>query len=108
FTLCLRSSDPPLHLHSFPPRRSSDLRPGVGASAVARRAEPAARRGALGRDRGAVARAGGPELTDTLQLLPPGQPPAPLPERPPLDRKSTRLNSSHEWISYAVFCLKKK
>src|SRR5438105_7534699 len=24
------------------------------------------------------------------------------------DRKSTRLNSSHEWISYAVFCLKKK
>src|SRR5438105_2720047 len=29
---------------------------------------------------------------------------------PPLfpDRKSTRLNSSHEWISYAVFCLKKK
>src|SRR6266536_3274739 len=26
----------------------------------------------------------------------------------PVDRKSTRLNSSHEWISYAVFCLKKK
>src|SRR5207247_5830516 len=24
------------------------------------------------------------------------------------DRKSTRLNSSHEWISYAVFCLTKK
>src|SRR6266536_5773004 len=24
------------------------------------------------------------------------------------DRKSTRLNSSHEWMSYAVFCLKKK
>src|SRR2546427_10215155 len=29
----------------------------------------------------------------------------PLPER---DRKSTRLNSSHSQISYAVFCLKKK
>src|SRR5258708_25808800 len=38
-------------------------------------------------------------------------------ERPPLphkprqtlrDRKSTRLNSSHQIISYAVFCLKKK
>src|SRR5207247_1646637 len=35
---------------------------------------------------------------------------APLPRRselilmPFLDRKSTRLNSSHEWISYAVFC----
>src|SRR5699024_12601219 len=26
----------------------------------------------------------------------------------PLDRKSTRLNSSHVSISYAVFCLKKK
>src|SRR5207247_11373822 len=36
------------------------------------------------------------------------------PQRQPLvrdaaeDRKITRLNSSHEWISYAVFCLKKK
>src|SRR3989442_10702439 len=28
--------------------------------------------------------------------------------RPPVDRKSTRLNSSHVRISYAVFCLKKK
>src|SRR5437763_14846497 len=27
---------------------------------------------------------------------------------PSLDRKSTRLNSSHRCISYAVFCLKKK
>src|SRR2546427_4952445 len=27
---------------------------------------------------------------------------------PPQDRKSTRLNSSHSQISYAVFCLKKK
>src|SRR2546429_6786123 len=26
----------------------------------------------------------------------------------PEDRKSTRLNSSHGYISYAVFCLKKK
>src|SRR2546422_4714120 len=30
---------------------------------------------------------------------------APVGER---DRKSTRLNSSHGYISYAVFCLKKK
>src|SRR6266568_311718 len=30
------------------------------------------------------------------------------PHRPPPDRKSTRLNSSHSSISYAVFCLKKK
>src|SRR2546429_6291504 len=28
--------------------------------------------------------------------------------RPMTDRKSTRLNSSHGYISYAVFCLKKK
>src|SRR2546429_7025524 len=28
--------------------------------------------------------------------------------KPPQDRKSTRLNSSHGYISYAVFCLKKK
>src|SRR2546422_1105102 len=27
---------------------------------------------------------------------------------PEVDRKSTRLNSSHGYISYAVFCLKKK
>src|SRR2546422_7336322 len=28
--------------------------------------------------------------------------------KPRRDRKSTRLNSSHGYISYAVFCLKKK
>src|SRR2546421_3707575 len=31
-----------------------------------------------------------------------------LGERCEIDRKSTRLNSSHDQISYAVFCLKKK
>src|SRR3712207_7253673 len=31
-----------------------------------------------------------------------------VPELPAADRKSTRLNSSHANISYAVFCLKKK
>src|SRR2546426_7089635 len=31
-----------------------------------------------------------------------------FPPRVPRDRKSTRLNSSHLVISYAVFCLKKK
>src|SRR2546422_7652812 len=43
----------------------------------------------------------------------PGVSPGPLarrddPDRVALDRKSTRLNSSHGYISYAVFCLKKK
>src|SRR2546427_9643673 len=32
----------------------------------------------------------------------------PTPTGAMLDRKSTRLNSSHSQISYAVFCLKKK
>src|ERR1035438_1619759 len=32
----------------------------------------------------------------------------PKPNRDTVDRKSTRLNSSHLGISYAVFCLKKK
>src|SRR5690606_41888726 len=31
-----------------------------------------------------------------------------LMKRPSIDRKSTRLNSSHVKISYAVFCLKNK
>src|SRR2546429_7034679 len=47
----------------------------------------------------------------------PAPPPASAPPAPPgptgspaqtQDRKSTRLNSSHGYISYAVFCLKKK
>src|SRR2546422_6138622 len=41
----------------------------------------------------------------------PAAPPAiprPASATPPGDRKSTRLNSSHGYISYAVFCLKKK
>src|SRR3712207_9475014 len=41
---------------------------------------------------------------------PPRSPPGSLghPPRARADRKSTRLNSSHANISYAVFCLKKK
>src|SRR5438270_7673075 len=42
---------------------------------------------------------------------PRGGPRRPSPRPPwrrPRDRKSTRLNSSHSQISYAVFCLKKK
>src|SRR6266542_4453341 len=44
---------------------------------------------------------------DEVILLPDGVEPRPD-EVKPLDRKSTRLNSSHGSISYAVFCLKKK
>src|SRR5258708_27747757 len=47
------------------------------------------------------------ELEDDVMQHPERQP---LPQHPlvPRDRKSTRLNSSHQIISYAVFCLKKK
>src|SRR2546422_6787112 len=54
----------------------------------------------------------------TLFRSPPRPPALPRSSRPRLrarsgtpvdqDRKSTRLNSSHGYISYAVFCLKKK
>src|SRR2546427_7846060 len=38
----------------------------------------------------------------------PGKDRQPNAKQPQRDRKSTRLNSSHSQISYAVFCLKKK
>src|SRR5207245_9689755 len=38
----------------------------------------------------------------------PARPPPHCTRCPRVDRKSTRLNSSHGSISYAVFCLKKK
>src|SRR2546422_8534872 len=41
--------------------------------------------------------------------VPVGKSSAAMPSLPGMrDRKSTRLNSSHGYISYAVFCLKKK
>src|SRR3712207_8921993 len=50
-----------------------------------------------------------------LKVAPPPPPKVPSPgwnpvkdPNPDPDRKSTRLNSSHANISYAVFCLKKK
>src|SRR2546429_2373602 len=44
-----------------------------------------------------------PRVLPVSSSLPPSTAP-----QPHLDRKSTRLNSSHGYISYAVFCLKKK
>src|SRR2546430_10716968 len=47
-----------------------------------------------------------------VEARPDGTAPRPArtghPTPTPRDRKSTRLNSSHSQISYAVFCLKKK
>src|SRR5256885_68512 len=60
-----------------------------------------------GPDRGPARRAGRPDRPRRRAAPPP---PAPAGDRlpPGQDRKSTRLNSSHLVISYAVFCLKKK
>src|SRR5438067_6369647 len=44
----------------------------------------------------------------SIEVLEPANPDALHPFEIKLDRKSTRLNSSHVSISYAVFCLKKK
>src|SRR3712207_9308773 len=53
---------------------------------------------------------GGDPLCVLLRCLPGFSRPDPQParDRGLQDRKSTRLNSSHANISYAVFCLKKK
>src|SRR5438034_7435229 len=88
------------YLHSFPTRRSSDL----GRGGERRRAGPG--RGSGGRAaRGAEALV--VQIGKRSRALR-----AHLRRRRLLeedrDRKSTRLNSSHTVISYAVFCLKKK
>src|SRR2546422_6618083 len=48
-----------------------------------------------------------PDLPDQRDILYGAVQPVPA-RLPTRDRKSTRLNSSHGYISYAVFCLKKK
>src|SRR5256885_5807446 len=48
------------------------------------------------------------DLFDPKGLLNPGKIVRPSKQDDRTDRKSTRLNSSHLVISYAVFCLKKK
>src|SRR5207248_11350532 len=97
FCCCfLYYSRPHRHLHTFPTRRSSDLIGLEGAqafegSAIQYRVKNASQ---LHGKRLVVFGGGDSALDWTLELTP--------------DRKSTRLNSSHRTISYAVFCLKKK
>src|SRR5207253_11308783 len=74
-------------LHSFPTRRSSDLDTWFLIVAT-----------------GIVALLNGLAIV-RLRVWNPGRE---VMARAPEDRKSTRLNSSHVAISYAVFCLKKK
>src|SRR5205807_9146547 len=91
-------------LHAFPTRRSSDLRPPVcpGGQGVGQR--PRQRGGSVRGDRRDQDR----RPADQDQGGDPECAPARTRDHPPGDRKSTRLNSSHLVISYAVFCLKKK
>src|SRR3712207_8066291 len=56
----------------------------------------------------AAGSADAPSASTTSAYLILSAPPAPLLAKQGRDRKSTRLNSSHANISYAVFCLKKK
>src|SRR5437773_5861502 len=79
------SSGPHHPLHSFPTRRSSDL-----IVPCRFRCEP---HGGF-----CLVHVGGLRRDGARQRVPGKN----------LDRKSTRLNSSHITISYAVFCLKKK
>src|SRR5439155_17504211 len=97
-----------LVLLSFPTRRSSDLG-GIGA------AVEFLRRGMrryidqnFSHDNGALLKAlvvG--DMGGISKELPPMSPTTSAFKRAPLDRKSTRLNSSHVAKSYAVFCSKK-
>src|SRR5437867_7990704 len=50
----------------------------------------------------------GPRRLDIAVFVEVGDPVRQRPVADEQDRKSTRLNSSHRTISYAVFCLKKK
>src|SRR5947208_8412207 len=77
-----------LDLHSFPTRRSSDLVTVLVHETTARAAII---------------------LNPILRFFLKRMAEFPAPRHARLaDRKSTRLNSSHQIISYAVFCLKKK
>src|SRR5690606_39598517 len=94
------------HLPSFPPRRSSDLgdaRPPLSRHEVLEAFLPYVQRELA---RGTHLHAMSRHILGLFQ----GQPGARAFRRhiSEKDRKSTRLNSSHVKISYAVFCLKKK
>src|SRR5207302_4903533 len=104
----LHSSSARLDLPSFPTRRSSDLnlvktmrriRRSISAHSLAQSCNEEALY-TLG-DLCEMAGLAPQSLEDRMALA------KVLYQHPGLDRKSTRLNSSHVKISYAVFCLKK-
>src|SRR5699024_12825720 len=83
--------------HFFPTRRSSDLQPATPPQYGAR-VSPSA--GRIFDD--IIDRRGDQLFVPAANII------TARVVRPHEDRKSTRLNSSHVSISYAVFCLKKK
>src|SRR5437773_6561650 len=83
------------HLHSFPTRRSSDLKARWATA-------PGTRCNRRGRSRSSPSSAAGRRSPRVSRSVPGAR------REGNRDRKSTRLNSSHITISYAVFCLKKK
>src|SRR5207244_9922593 len=89
-------------VHSFPTRRSSDLALAVLQGAFA------AMGGSVPSDstaNGTVTTVAGSQTeSGSVIILTRGTDQT----SEQIDRKSTRLNSSHQIISYAVFCLKKK
>src|SRR5207253_8342116 len=98
----------PRDLPSFPTRRSSDLRQRPRQAARVHGPHRQQRHLRQGPPSG-VADAGteGPRRSREVEVLQ-HEGGHLLAERSSRDRKSTRLNSSHVAISYAVFCLKKK
>src|SRR5205814_9890976 len=97
-----------LHVPSFPTRRSSDLRHDFDISS--RKAErPNSCSLKSGRDaRVLMSTVDMPVLRHSVRMAQIASRISAGVSRPLRDRKSTRLNSSHLGISYAVFCLKKK
>src|SRR5699024_12273908 len=89
------------NLHSFPTRRSSDLKQ-IDNEMKRLQGQIADE---MGRCCTAVYSRDGTDYTITYNPL---RKPGINKENLYRDRKSTRLNSSHVSISYAVFCLKKK
>src|SRR5207245_11266479 len=102
------SYGPHHHLHSFPTRRSSDLMPELFPAVTVPPSRNAGRRRASA-SADVSARGCSSRATTTDSPFTPTTVIGTIcsSNRPASDRKSTRLNSSHGSISYAVFCLKK-
>src|SRR5205807_9484566 len=96
------------HLHSFPTRRSSDLTGRTGLTAGQKNQAKVAIGTGIGIGHTEInPHTIGHLLMKMTSYVWMSMTPWTT-SRKTLDRKSTRLNSSHLVISYAVFCLKKK